>query len=255
MGSFGRLKMPAELERHHDAARCAAHVSLPSDTVAGMTLLIFDCDGVLVDSELLANAELADLLTRLGHPMSPQQALARFGGRRLQDVLTSAEALLSAPIPPDLAAQAGERLMARLRDELQPVAGVRAAIEALGQPRCVASSSPRERLKLSLAVTGLAPLFGAHVFSADQVASGKPAPDLFLLAARTLGARPADCIVVEDSALGIQAARAAGMAAIGFAGASHATAELTEQLGEAGADIVIRAMSDLPQAVRRIASP
>jgi HAD superfamily hydrolase (TIGR01509 family) len=251
MASFGRLKTPAGLERHHDAARCAAHVSLLSDTVAGMTLLIFDCDGVLVDSELLANGELADLLTRLGHPMTAEQALARFGGRRLQEVLASAEALLSAPIPPDLGAQAAERLMARFRRELKPVAGVRAAIEALPWARCVASSSPRDRLELSLAVTGLAPLFVEHVFSADQVANGKPAPDLFLLAARTLGAPPADCIVIEDSVLGIRAARAAGMAAIGFAGASHATAKLAERLEQAGADIVIRAMSDLPQAIAR----
>jgi beta-phosphoglucomutase-like phosphatase (HAD superfamily) len=120
-------------------------------------------------------------------------------------------------------------------------------------PRCVASSSPRERIELSLAVTGLAPLFGGQVFSADRVANGKPAPDLFLLAARALRAPPGNCIVIEDSALGVQAACAAGMQAIGFAGASHATAQLAQQLGEVGADIVIRTMSDLPQAVERLA--
>lgn len=218
-----------------------------------MTLLIFDCDGVLVDSELLANAALAELMSALGHPMTTQQAIETFAGRRLSDVLARAEALLSRLIPADLGEQAGKRMLAKFRRELKPVAGVRAAIAALPYPRCVASSSTRERIALSLEVTGLASLFGTNVFSADQVARGKPAPDLFLAAAQTLGAAPADCIVIEDSPLGIQAARAAGMPAIGFAGASHATEQLAVQLEQTGADIVVRAMSDLPTAVERLA--
>jgi HAD superfamily hydrolase (TIGR01509 family) len=218
-----------------------------------MTLLIFDCDGVLVDSELLANAALAELMSALGHPMTTQQAIETFPGRRLSDVLARAEALLSRLIPADLGEQAGKRMLAKFRRELKPVAGVRDAIAALPYPRCVASSSTRERITLSLEVTGLAPLFGTNVFSADAVARGKPAPDLFLAAAHTLGAAPADCIVIEDSPLGIQAARAAGMQAIGFAGASHATEQLAVQLEQTGADIVIRAMSDLPTAVERLA--
>lgn len=218
-----------------------------------MTLLIFDCDGVLVDSELLANAALAELMSALGHPMTTQQAIETFAGRSLRDVLASSESLLGFPIPADLGAQAGRRLLERFRRELKAVAGAREAIAALPYPRCVASSSTRERIALSLEVTGLAPLFGANVFSADQVARGKPAPDLFLAAAHALGAAPAHCIVIEDSPLGIQAALAARMPAIGFAGASHATATLAEQLAQAGAAIVIRAMSDLPAAVQRLA--
>jgi HAD superfamily hydrolase (TIGR01509 family) len=171
----------------------------------------------------------------------------------LRDVLADAETLLSRPIPADLGAQAGRRLLARFRCELKAVAGVREAIAALPYPRCVASSSRRERITLSLEVTGLAPLFGNNVFSADQVARGKPAPDLFLAAAHALGAAPAHCIVIDDSPLGIQAALAAGMQAIGVAGASHATDRLAEQLAHAGAEIVIRAMSDLPAAVQRLA--
>jgi HAD superfamily hydrolase (TIGR01509 family) len=218
-----------------------------------MTLLIFDCDGVLVDSELLAHAAIAELMGELGRPMTMQEALTIFAGKRLRDALAAAEAWLSKPVPPDLAARAGQQLLATFRRELKPVDGVRQAIEALPYARCVASSSTRERIAVSLEATGLAPLFGSNLFSADQVAHGKPAPDLFLLAARTLGAPSAHCLVVEDSPLGIQAARAAGMRAVGFAGASHATAQLAEQLAQAGAEIVVRAMSDLPAAVERLA--
>ncbi len=218
-----------------------------------MTLLIFDCDGVLVDSELLAHAALAELMSALGHPMTTEQAIETFAGRSLQEVLAGAETLLSRPIPADLGAQAGRRLLARFRGELKAVAGVREAIGALPYPRCVASSSTRERMTLALEVTGLAPLFGDNTFSADQVARGKPAPDLFLAAAHALDAAPAHCIVIEDSPLGIQAARAAGMQTVGFAGASHVTDQFKPQLAQAGAEIVIRAMSDLPAAVQRLA--
>jgi HAD superfamily hydrolase (TIGR01509 family) len=219
-----------------------------------MTLLIFDCDGVLVDSELLANAAAAELMSALGHPMTTQQALEIFAGRSLKDVLASAEALLSGPIPPEKGEEAGQRLLARFRHELKPVEGVREAIAALPYPRCVASSSTRERLELSLDVTGLAPLFGDRVFSADQVENGKPAPDLFLLAAHSLEAPAIDCIVIDDSVLGIHAARAARMKAVGFVGASHASAQLAERLTQAGADIVIKTMSDLPATVQRLAT-
>jgi HAD superfamily hydrolase (TIGR01509 family) len=218
-----------------------------------VTLLLFDCDGVLVDSELMANAALAELISALGHPMTTQQAIDTFTGRSLRDVLATAETLLSRPIPADLSAQAGRRLLERFRRELKAVVGMREAIAALDYPRCVASSSTRERIALSLEVTGLASMFGANVFSADQVAHGKPAPDLYLAAAQAMGAAPAHCIVIEDSPLGIQAALAADMQAIGFVGASHATARLAEQLVQAGAAIVIRTASDLPAAVRRLA--
>jgi HAD superfamily hydrolase (TIGR01509 family) len=217
-----------------------------------MTLLIFDCDGVLVDSEMIAHAAMAELMSALSRPMTTQEALGIFAGRRLRDALAAAEALLSAPIPHDVGVAAGQRLLERFRRELKPVEGVRQAIEALPYARCVASSSTPERLRVSLDVTGLAPLFGDNVFSADQVANGKPAADLFLFAARSLDAPPADCIVIEDSALGITAARAAGMGAIGFAGAGHADAQLAAQLAAAGADTVVRAMADLPAAVERL---
>jgi len=217
-----------------------------------MTLLIFDCDGVLVDSEVLAHAAMADLLSELGRPISVPEALKIFSGKRLRDALAAAEAWLGAPIPPELAACAGERLLATFRRELKPVSGVRQAIEAMPYPRCVASSSTPDRLRVSLEVTGLAPLFGGHVFSADQVENGKPAPDLFLFAARAMDVPAADCIVIEDSALGIAAARAAGMAAVGFVGAAHANPDIAERLAAAGAEVVLDVMTDLPATVERL---
>ncbi len=217
-----------------------------------MTLLIFDCDGVLVDSEHLACAALAEVMTTLGHSMSADEAMLAFAGRSLKDVLARAERLLSRPIPKDLGEQAAVQLMARFRRELQAVAGVKEAIAALPYRRCVASSSDPGRLTLSLDVTGLSALFGDNVFSAVEVANGKPAPDLFLLAARRLGEDPSSCIVIEDSVLGVEAAGAAGMAAIGFAGASHANRGLAERLVAAGAEPIIHSMANLPAAVEQV---
>jgi HAD superfamily hydrolase (TIGR01509 family) len=217
-----------------------------------MTLLIYDCDGVLVDSEVLASEALAELMTALGHRMTAAECARVFGGRNVNDVLARAKEVLGRPVPDDLGAKAAQQLMMRFRQELKPVAGAAAAVAALPYPRCVSSSSTPERLMLSLEVTGLAPLFGAHVYSSTQVAHGKPAPDLFLFAARKLGEAPSQVIVIEDSVLGIAAARAAGMASIGFAGASHVTIDLAERLAAAGADVVITAMAELPPTVAQL---
>ncbi len=143
-------------------------------------------------------------------------------------------------------------LLDRLKNDLRPVEGVAAAIAALPYPRCVASSSQPERIRLSLAVTGLALLFGDRIFSATQVENGKPAPDLFLYAAKECGSPPAQTIVIEDSPAGIIAAHRAGMKAIGFAGASHADARLAQALELAGAESVIDKMADLPRAVENL---
>ncbi len=217
------------------------------------TLLIFDCDGVLVDSELIANALLVDLLGSLGHQISVADSIRIFGGRSLKDVLALAAELTGRAVPEETSAHFGKRLFARFRTELQAVAGVREAIAALPHRRCVASGSHPERLRLSLEVSGLAPLFDA-VFSATQVARGKPAPDLFLFAAASLGQAPPDCIVIEDQPRGVEAGRAAGMHVIGFAGASHATDDLAARLEAAGALRVIRTMTDLPTAVAALST-
>jgi len=216
-----------------------------------MTLLIFDCDGVLVDSEVLALETLREMMASLGRTMTMDEADREFTGGSLADTVATAERLLGRPIPADVGEEFGRLLFERFRRELRPVAGIRDAILALPYRRCVASSSSPDRLRLSLEVTGLAPLF-EHVFSAVQVARGKPAPDLYLLAAGTLGEPPERCIVIEDTTRGVAAGRAAGARVIGFAGAAHATPALGENLRRAGADVVIGAMHELPAVVRRL---
>ena len=220
-----------------------------------MDLVIFDCDGVLVDSEIHSNALLAEMMTELGHPMTTREALEKFAGRSLTDVLALAEGVLGRKVPEELGQAYGRRLLDRLHRELKPVAGVKAAVAALPHRRCVASSSSFERIRLSLDVTGLAPLFDGHIFSATQVARGKPAPDLHLFAARTMGVAPDRCVVVENSPFGVTAAIAAGMTAIGFTGAGHATTALAQRLAAAGARCVLSSMRELPATIAGLDRP
>ena len=212
-------------------------------------MLIFDCDGVLVDSELIACSALAEIITAAGRPITVEETMRRFLGRSLKDATAEIESLIGRKRPAIEGEADARRLNQRFKAELQPVKGVRDAILALPGPRCVASSSAPERLRYSLQLTGLLPLFDPHVFSASQVANGKPAPDLFLFAAASCGAQPQACIVIEDSPAGVTAARAAGMRAIGFIGASHATPELGERLLAAGAVALVSQMRELSEAV------
>lgn len=214
-----------------------------------MTLLIFDCDGVLVDSELIAFDVLAQMLASLGKPLPIEECRRRFMGRRTPEVLAEIERELGHPIPADLGARTKALLFERFRRELKPVAGIEVVLAQIPRPICVASSSGPDRIALSLDVTGLAPFFGNHVFSAEQVAHGKPAPDLFLLAASAMGVATRDSIVIEDSPAGVCAARRAGMGIIGFAGASHADASLADALRIAGAETVLMRMADLPDVL------
>ncbi|MCB1541051.1 MAG: HAD family hydrolase [Rhodoblastus sp.] len=218
-----------------------------------MTLLIFDCDGVLVDSEPIANQILSETLTALGRPLSAQACMRTQVGRSLADIMRETSALVGRAMPDDVGSAMNERLFARFRQELRAIDGMAATLEALPQPRCLASSSRPERIDLALAVTGLARYFERR-FSATQVARGKPAPDLFLLAAREMGAAPARAIVIEDSVAGVEAARAAGMRAIGFVGGGHAGPDLGPRLEAAGAVRVIAHMRDLPPTIAELQS-
>jgi HAD superfamily hydrolase (TIGR01509 family) len=184
--------------------------------------------------------------------MSAAACSETFGGRSVADVLTRAAEILGRPIPEDRGQRAAQQLMTRFQNELKPIAHAADVVASLPYPRCVCSSSAPDRLLLSLEVTGLAPLFTPHVYSATQVARGKPAPDLFLFAARNMGTAPSEAVVVEDSLVGIAAARAAGMSSIGFTGASHASEVLATQLVAAGADTVVSAMTELPAAVAEV---
>ncbi len=215
-------------------------------------LLIFDCDGVLVDSEALACEIDAQILTRIGLPYSAQDIARKFVGVSFKDMVASIEAEHGCTLPPDLGMQLDSALFAKFETDLKPIEGVREAILSLPYPRCVASSSTPERIALSLRITGLSDLFD-HVFSATQVARGKPAPDLFLHAAKSMGANPQDCVVIEDSAAGVQGALAAGMRVIGFVGGEHCGPEHAEKLRQAGVSVVIERMADLRKALQRIA--
>lgn len=212
-------------------------------------LLIFDCDGVLVDSEPLACQVDAEVLNELGLPYTADEIASEFVGKSMKDMIARIESEHGRTLPDDFAMRVNQALFARFETDLQPIAGVREAILSLPYPRCVASSSVPERIALSLRVTGLADLF-ENVFSASQVARGKPAPDLFLFAADRMNTRPKDCLVIEDSPAGVQAAVAAGMRVIGFTGGGHCGPDHAERLRQAGASVVINRMTDLAATVQ-----
>jgi HAD superfamily hydrolase (TIGR01509 family) len=214
-------------------------------------LVIFDCDGVLVDSEPISVRLLVETLAESGLALTPAEVDARFLGRSL----ASTRALLARDFGLELtdAALAGmrRRLYAAFRAELLPVPHIAETLDALPCPYCVASSSQPERIELSLTVTGLWPRFRERAFSATMVARGKPAPDLFLHAARCLGYAPPACLVVEDSPAGIEAAQSAGMRVVAFTGGSHASSEAHHaRVAALRPDAVIADMRALPDLVR-----
>ena len=205
-------------------------------------LVIFDCDGVLVDSEPIAIRIDAEMFAEVGMTVSEQEIIDRFVGRSPEALVQAVEEQLGHP-PPDGWEERGEvRLRRAFEAELEPVDGIREALEQISLPACVASSSPPERLRFKLELTGLYERFAPHIFSATEVANGKPAPDLFLHAAARMGVAPGDCVVVEDSRYGVQAARAAGMDALGYAGGLTPAAVL-----EGPRTIVFDDMRSLPE--------
>ena len=180
-------------------------------------LVIFDCDGVLVDSEPLSNRALSEALREIGLPLSVEQTTAAFKGRSWRSVEAHVAELLGGGVPPSLHPDYVARRDAAFRAGLRAVPGVEAALDALdGTPACVASSGDHNKMRLTLGMTGLLERFEGRIFSATEVEHGKPAPDLFLHAARSMGVAPRDCVVVEDSPVGVEAARAAGMRVLGF---------------------------------------
>jgi HAD superfamily hydrolase (TIGR01509 family) len=187
-------------------------------------LVIFDCDGVLVDTEPASNRVLAALLTEVGLPTTYEEALERYKGRSWASCVKRIEAALGRALPPDFANRYRGRLDREFEGGLEAVPGVRETLDALLTPFCVASSGEHAKMQRTLGTTGLLPYFSGRIFSATDVARGKPAPDLFLHAAATLGFAPPSCAVIEDSPLGIEAARAAGMTPFGFAGTQTADA-------------------------------
>ncbi len=173
--------------------------------------IIFDCDGTLVDSETIGAAVLAEALAEEGLAMSAAEVLHAFRGRRMATTLAEVSALLGRALAQDFEARLRDRSARAVRAGLREIAGATALVEALSLPFCVASNAPRAKTELNLTVTGLLPHFEGRIFSAYEVGSWKPDPGLFLHAAQAMGTAPAHCLVVEDSAPGVQAALAAGM--------------------------------------------
>ena len=209
-------------------------------------LLIFDCDGVLIDSEVIACRADAACLAEIGVALSAEEIMQRYLGISASAMCADIEQRLGRSLPTDFAETLRLRVAVAFEAELRPIPGIEAALAALPQRRCVASGSAQERVRHSLSLTGLLRFFEPYLFSAAQVARGKPAPDLFLFAAASMHAASGACAVIEDSPVGVRAAVTAGMRAIGFTGGSHCLAGHAESLRAAGAETVIDRMDRLP---------
>jgi D-ribulokinase len=213
-------------------------------------LVIFDCDGVLVDSEVIALGVMRRRLSETGLRLTDQETRERFLGRRLDSAMLGIEAELGAPLPTEFIVDFSREILLAFERELKGVEGVRQAVEGLRARICVASSSGHDRLRHSLRLAGYEGLFAPNIFSAAEVAEGKPSPDLFLHAARVMAVAPKDCLVIEDSIAGVTAGRAAGMTVFGFVGASHfLPPDEGADLTAAGAELVFDDMARLPEFV------
>lgn len=215
-------------------------------------LLICDCDGVIIDSEIVCDRVLAAALGEAypGRDLAP--ALAGSFGLQTPDILERVAAHLAEPLPEGFFERLDREIVTALHREAAAVEGVREALEQIALPVAIASNSSPAWIELSLARAGLLQRIGPAIFSADHVSQPKPAPDVYLLAAREMGVAPGRCLVVEDSRSGVTAARAAGMAVIGFLGASHIPPRHGEDLLAMGARVLVEHMEDLPGAVAEL---
>ena len=207
-------------------------------------LVIFDCDGVLIDSELLSIRADQECLAECGIDMSAKEILERYTGISFAGMMADLETR-HGPLPADFAERHDKRLWPLFERELRAIPGITVVLDSLICKICVASSGRPERLKYALSLVGLYDRFHPHIFSALEVAHGKPAPDLFLHAAARMGVMPARCIVIEDSEPGVVAAVAAGMRVIGFTGASHCRPDDAARLAAHGAAPIIDDMATL----------
>ncbi|WP_040489291.1 HAD family hydrolase [Fulvimarina pelagi] len=220
-------------------------------------LMIFDCDGVLVDSEIIAADVEAKLIAEYGVEMSAEDLAIRFAGLTFPVILEKISEESGQPMSASLIERADAEIDRRLGEEVEEIAGAREAIEAFaakGVPICICSNSSSKRLELELDHVGLWDYFGPHVFAALEVGTkqGKPAPDVFLHACETFGVKPSDTFVIEDSVHGVSAASAAGCRVVGFTGASHTFPGHAEALTEAGATTVVSKLKDLSATVEAL---
>jgi HAD superfamily hydrolase (TIGR01509 family) len=221
---------------------------------ARVDLVIFDCDGVLVDSELISCRAHSQMLTRHGYPITADQVLDRFLGVSDREARLIVEAELGRSLPGDFEAQVKTATLKFYERDLRPISNVSEAIAAINLKKCVASSGTPEKIHHGLTCAGLYDVLAPHIFSASPVKRGKPAPDLFLFAAERMQAPPERCLVIEDSIPGITGAVAAGMIALGFHGGSHCRPGHSDTLRAAGATVTFDDMRQLPGLIGRIAA-
>jgi beta-phosphoglucomutase-like phosphatase (HAD superfamily) len=217
-------------------------------------LVIFDCDGVLVDSELISCRAHSEMLTRHGYPITSDEVLARFLGVSDREARLIIEAELGRDLPGDFEVQVKQATLQFYAGDLQAISYVGEAIGTIGLPKCVASSGTPEKIQHGLICAGLYDLLAPNIFSASQVERGKPAPDLFLFAAEQMQVAPQRCLVIEDSLPGIAGARAAGMTVLGFHGGSHCRSGHGDALRAAGAAVAFDDMRQLPGLIRRLSA-
>ena len=211
--------------------------------------VIFDCDGVLIDSEILVCRIAAEELTALGYPISTEQVIERFAGRPDREMRAEIEAEWGRPIPETYRTAVNDRTTAAYASDLRIMPHLTEALDRISVPICVASSSFPEKLILGLKTVDLYDRFNPNIVSATLVAHGKPEPDVFLFAAGWMQTSPMRCLAVEDSVAGITSARRAGIPVVGFTGGGHCTSDHADKLRSAGAISVIASLADLPDLI------
>lgn len=209
------------------------------------SLIIFDCDGTLVDSEVITNKVFAQMLSELGIYMSPNEVFETFVGQSMEQCLNQIRQMTDEEPPADFLEDYHNRTVKALEENLQPVTGIHEVLDNLEVPYCVASSGSHKKMQKTLGITNLLQKFDGQIYSVHDVENGKPAPDVFFYAARQNNVRPRDCAVIEDTPIGVKAGANAGMTVFGYA--AHTPAEW---LRDAGADYVFDSMVDLPELLR-----
>ena len=224
--------------------------------MSGFDLILFDCDGVLVDSEIIAAEVESKLLRESGFDITAEDMCVRFAGMDWKSILLTIEQEADIPISAQLIDKSEKLLDAALARRVKMIEGVRYALSKITEQRCICSNSSSHRLDLMLTKVGLKPYFEGHIYSAKDLGPDrtKPKPDIYLHGAKQFNVDPRKCLVVEDSVHGVHAARAAGMRVIGFTGGSHTYPTHADRLTDAGAETVISRMVELPQMVEALKS-
>ena len=224
--------------------------------MSGFDLILFDCDGVLVDSEIIAAEVESRLLRDAGFDITAEDMCIRFAGMAWKDILLTIEAEADLPLSASLIDKSEKLLDQTLAKRVKMIEGVRYALAKITEQRCICSNSSSHRLDLMLTKVGLKPYFEGFIYSAKDLGPdrNKPKPDIYLHGAAQFGVEPGRCLVIEDSVHGVSAARAAGMRVIGFTGGSHTYPTHADRLTDAGAETVISRMVQLPEMIQALGS-